>query len=306
MTKSGRIQRELSKCVRVPTNDTHRSGYRVTLTNGDFLILDTGKEDAVDVWRSSDRGAHWACVCDSTGMKVHWSCSDACVLPNGDVIVIGLVHGDRGTMDDNNVWRSRDGGVHWEVICPITPWVMRYCASLVVLGNGTLVYAGGYINDYKGLNDVWSSTDGGVSWRKVCENAAWCPRFNHLLVATTDNNLVLMGGQCARKSMNQFDVWRSCDGGRTWHLVCPEADWMRYGYLDAVSLANGTIVLLCGDGGTWLSNDEGMTWSNVPHKGLPWGKGCHGLTTTTSRNTVLFENADAFWTWDAREYLGSL
>jgi photosystem II stability/assembly factor-like uncharacterized protein len=61
-----------------------------------------------------------------------------------------------------------------------------------------------------GLNDVWRSTDNGVTWMEQTSHAGWSARYSATSVALTDGSIVLIGGT------GDHDVWRSTDEGATW------------------------------------------------------------------------------------------
>jgi len=71
--------------------------------------------------------------------------------------------------------------------------------------DGSIVLLGGQdSNSYK--NDMWRSTDNGLSWTYVNASAAWSERYGHSSVAMRDGSIVLMGGSLIGSGMN--DVWR--------------------------------------------------------------------------------------------------
>ena len=66
------------------------------------------------------------------------------------------------------------------------------------------------------------------------------------------------------------DVWRSEDGGQTWHEVTVSAGWSARDGHTSVVLPNGDILLMGGRFGTshhkndvWASVDGGATWKEV-------------------------------------------
>ena len=67
-------------------------------------------------------------------------------------------------------------------------------------------------------NDVWVSSDEGVSWAVVTLSALWPARWGHSGVATSDGVLVVLGGvQTVGGAFSTLsDVWTSFDGGLSW------------------------------------------------------------------------------------------
>ena len=73
------------------------------------------------------------------------------------------------------------------------------------------------------LNDVWRSTDKGVTWTQQTANAEWSERYYPSSVVLPDGSIVLMGGETSDGKSN--DVWRSTDKGATWTEVNASAGW---------------------------------------------------------------------------------
>ena len=89
-----------------------------------------------------------------------------------------------------------------------------------------------------------------------------------------DKAFYIMGG---RNMVVHFerDIWRSADGVH-WDLVKKEAEFGARGYMDAVFLRNGSMVLMGGQSLTrcfsdvWISHDRAKSWSKVLDN-APWG-----------------------------------
>ena len=97
------------------------------------------------------------------------------------------------------------------------------------------------------MNDVWRSTDQGVTWTCVNASAGWSSRSGFTSVVLPDGSIVLMGGSGARL---YNDVWRSTDQGATWTCVNANAGWSRRERHTSVVLPDGSIVLMGGNDGT--------------------------------------------------------
>ena len=91
------------------------------------------------------------------------------------------------------------------------------------LGPRDVIYVVGGIDleGEPGANDVWVSSDEGVSWATLGD-APFSPRFGHSLAITPNGILVVVGGlqyingTTYRAFPSLSDVWASMDGGWTW------------------------------------------------------------------------------------------
>jgi hypothetical protein len=174
-------------------------------------------------------------------------------------------------------------------------WSGRYGHCITTTPDDSLILTGGF--DGAALkNDVWLSTDKGISWTMVKDNnlVGWNKRRGHTTVSLPDNSIVLMGGY--DNAIRRNDVWRSTDNGATWTQMTAAAGWTgRYEH-SSVSLADGSIVLMGGDldGGAtlkqdvWHSLDMGATWHEHP-VGAPWwsNRNAHGSVAMPDGSIVL-------------------
>ena len=108
-------------------------------------------------------------------------------------------------------------------------------------------------------SDVWSSSDGGVTWVEVTPDAGWSGRWAHSSVIY-DNKIYVLGGYNGSKTN---DIWSSSDGGVNWVEVTGAAAWSaRYGHTSVVY--NDIIYVMGGDiastDSVWSSSNGGVTW----------------------------------------------
>jgi len=147
-------------------------------------------------------------------------------------------------------------------------WEGRAYHTSVVLQDGSIVLMGGLRSDpMKLFNDVWRSSDNGVTWIRMNTSAGWLERYGHSSITMPDGSIILMGGAKTIGDLN--DVWRSTDHGETWTEVTRSADWSARANQGAVVLSDGSIILFGGNtygiflNDTWRSIDYGKTWTNV-------------------------------------------
>jgi PKD repeat protein len=221
-----------------------------------------------DVWLSTDKGVTWTekKPNDLNGWSAR-SYHTSVAMQDGDIVLMG---GLDGSGYKNDVWLSTDKGATWTLqkANDLNPWLGRVYDSSVAMPNGDIVLMGGQSSGYK--NDVWLSTDKGVTWTEKKPNDAngWSARSYHTSVAMPDGSIVLMGGD---SSGRKNDVWLSTDKGATWTEKKPNDanGWSaRYGHTSVV-MPDANIVLMGGYDGSgykndvWLSTDKGATWTQV-------------------------------------------
>ena len=126
---------------------------------------------------------------------------------------------------------------------------------------------GGYNGNFK--NDVWSSTDNGISWTQMNPSAGWSARASQSSVVApgSPNTIILMGGQGSGVYKN--DVWSSTDNGASWNVVPPVGlIWTPRASQSTVRMQDGSIILMGGYDGsfrndTWRSTDNGASWTQM-------------------------------------------
>ena len=154
----------------------------------------------------------------------------------------------------------------WTQQSEIADWPARTFHSSVAVRDGSIVLMGGRGDDNNNLNDVWQSTDNGVTWTLMNDSAGWTARAYPSSVAMPDGSIVLMGGY---DGSSKNDVWRSTDNGKIWTEMNASPGWTaRYGQ-SSVAMPDGSIVLMGGESSgsyrndVWRSTDNGATWTRV-------------------------------------------
>ena len=147
--------------------------------------------------------------------------------------------------------------------------------------DGSIVLMGGSdgITGYK--NDVWQSTNNGLTWTQMTTSAGWSARYSHSSVAMPDGSIVLMGGYDGFSGFKN-DTWRSTNNGLTWTQMTASAGWSARAGQRSVAMPDGSIVLMGGGDWTigkhdvWRSTDYGATWTLVNESavGITSGHSC--------------------------------
>jgi PKD repeat protein len=179
------------------------------------------------------------------------------------------------------------------------PWVRqttdggfeaRVYHTCTEMQDGSIIITGGLGSDY--LNDVWRSTDKGISWTQMTAHAEWSKRAFHSCVALPDGSIVLMGGVY---STTYNDVWRSTDNGATWVQQTTTAEWNpRYSF-SSVVMPDESIVVMGGTSNSapvgnyndvWRSTDKGETWVRKTAS-AGWDPRILHSSTVTSNGSIL-------------------
>jgi PKD repeat protein len=218
----------------------------------------------------------------------------------------------------------------WTPVNASAGWSARVGHSSVVMPDGSIVLTGGWDGSCK--NDVWRSTNNGVTWTRVNASAGWSARAYHSSVALPDGSIVLMGGYDSTGEKN--DVWRSANNGATWTRMTANASWSARSDHSSVAMPDGSIVLMggwyisSGMNDVWRSTDKGATWvrmnasagwsTRADHSSVAMPDGSIVLTggadnSGFKNDTWRSTNNGATWTrvnasagWSARAYHSSV
>jgi PKD repeat protein/N-acetylneuraminic acid mutarotase len=152
-----------------------RDPSSVVLSDGSILLTGGYPSEAVNyIWRSTDRGNTWMEVVYNPPWM--WrSGHTSVVMPDGKVILMGGIDQD-GKIMMNDIWQSDNKGITWTPVNGISRWTGRVGHSTVVMPDGSIVLTGGvaYRNGYTEMyNDIWRSTDRGVTWTQVNIPPSW-------------------------------------------------------------------------------------------------------------------------------------
>ena len=181
----------------------------VVMPDGSIIVsggtLPGGYTQFNDVWKSSDNGATWSLVTQQAAWIGRYGHAGV-VMPDGSIIMAGGF--SYGPSYQNDVWRSRDNGLTWMEQTSNAGWSPRYFQSMVVLEDGSILLAGGGINNYC-RNDLWQSYDNGITWKQLMNSAGWTGRMGQEMVILPDGNVVLMGGY---DGQYHNDVWQWTPG----------------------------------------------------------------------------------------------
>ena len=146
----------------------------------------------------------------------------------------------------------------------------RNHASAVL--NGDLYVIGGRTTATERSNEVWRSSDGGLTWDQVAtgttaDNTLFTPRSAH--TAEVIGDAIYLFGGTTDGTVRFDDVWTSADRGVTWRQTAATPRYpARYSHSSAVLgttlyVIAGSVTGTGADQDIWRSNDLGSTWSQV-------------------------------------------
>ena len=234
-----------------------------------------------EVWRSSDDGLTWDQVAGGTRFTERGN-HEAVVL-NGALYVIAGTAGGGGFTALDDVWRSTDRGVNWSRVTPAggsVEFPMDHGFASAVLGSAMYVMGGIQRTPFMRLDEVWKSTDRGVTWTHVNESAAPSDKFSarsgHAAVVLRSAGaakLYVIGGRTTSGAGADGldDVWESSDGTSWAHVNASAASRDKFPARREHSAAavGDTVYVIAGrQGGTgrrdvWKSADKGAAWTQV-------------------------------------------
>ncbi|MGA1997922.1 MAG: glycosyl hydrolase, partial [Bryobacteraceae bacterium] len=209
----------------------------------------------------------------------------------GRVLAVAGVAGDPQTYyfgaAAGGVWKSVDGGAHWNPVFDRQP-VSSIGSLAVAPSDPNVVYAGtgeGCLRGDISYGDgVYRSNDGGKTWKNLgLHDTRQIPQ---VIVDPRNPDIVMVAAMGHAFAPNQErGVFRSTDGGQSWTKVLYVDD--RTGATDlAFDPANPRVVFAAmyqfqrepwtmtsgGPGsGLYRSTDGGVTWKRLQGNGLPEG-----------------------------------
>ncbi len=204
---------------------------------------------------------------------------------------------------DGGVWKSTDGGVHWQPLTDDFPSLS--IGALAVGPDGTLYVGTGEANSsgdsYDGTG-LYCSHDGGTTWAYL--GLARTRHIGRIVVNPQNPQVIFVAAMGALYSADSSrGVYRSTDGGQTWQRVLYLTD--STGCIDlALNPANPQVVYAAmwerirhpdrrvmggPTSGIYRSQDGGTTWTPLT-SGLPTGPqvGRIGLALAPSNPQVIY------------------
>jgi len=210
------------------------------------------------------------------------------------------------------VWKTTDGGVHWQPIFDDQP-VQSIGALAVAPSDPNVVWAGtgeAWIRSHISIgNGIYKSTDAGKTWQHMgLDNTG---RIARIVVHPGNPDVVYVAALGHSYGPQQErGIYRTTDGGKTWERVLFVDE--NTGASDVVMDPTNPRILFAGmwqieihtwgresggpGSGIYTSRDGGTTWTKLTAHGLPlkpFGKvGLAIAPSNTSRIYALIETGD--------------
>ena len=179
-----------------------------------------------DVFISGDNGQSFTYVTGNPGWSVRADMSVACN-PGTDYVIMGGGQSNPNYLNVADMWSTANQGATWQARATGSQWGGFQDAAMVFMYDnsaaqpslypnkqyGTLLLNTGVINPALNQDAVWSSSDGGATFRQL-SIAPWSQRLRNIFVADMENNVYMAGGLQV-----SGDVWMSSDFGVTWLLM---------------------------------------------------------------------------------------
>ena len=198
------------------------------------------------MWKGTNGGADWDRLNVGNQFSSHDAIAIKPVYPY-PVYVSGII--DRKAF----LVQSIDGGAVWNPINVSDSLVMLQ-SIYIDQDNPDLMYTGGYKRIEGGGCKIFRSNDGGVSWEDISGNLV-SPGIREIAPASLDVIYVVA------QPLSRDSVWRinkTTDGGNTWKaLGLGRANTI------VVHPENRNILYAGTDGGVFVSNDAGQSWTEM-------------------------------------------
>ena len=190
-----------------------------------------------DIFRSLDNGKTWKPVKEMHGKSVR---AFAMAPSNPDILVAGALDG---------VYRSKDGGDHWDLISPPNHPDIRNVESLAIDPvNPDSIYAGTW-------HLPWKTSDGGISWKNI-KNGVIDDSDVFSIIIDPKNPSVVYASACS-------GIYKSESAGDLFHKVQGIPYSARRTRVLRQDPANTDVVYAGTTEGLWKTIDAGKLWKRM-------------------------------------------
>ncbi len=244
-----------------------RSGHSCVFTNSSMYVLGGKLQNGAisrDAWVSSAYPFNTGALVSATSLPGPRAFGAACYY--SDRIV--YVGGNNGTRTVGSVWSTTDGGASWQVHAD-PGWSPRERFGLLQSNRtGAFYLFGGLVLPAQvTFNDLWWSSDGGLTWTLHTANTGVPARYG-FASASNGDSMYVMGGMDSDGNLFA-DVWTASYSSDylAWYKVDVAGTPVhRMGAASFVSLLSSTIHVLGG-----VSGSSGVGVNSHVQSTSKWG-----------------------------------
>jgi len=224
---------------------------------GIVLLMAAGPGRASKLLRSVDSGKSWKVVLQNSKPDGFFDGMDF-----DETGMHGLLYGDpiNGRLD---LYVTHDGGASWKpTSLDSRPLLQQGEYGFAASGTGiTISKSVAYVATGGALARVWRSTDWGQSWDVATTSVRAGNESSGIFsIGFLDASCgLVVGGDYARPELNEGNLARSSDGGKTW-VAQPKVKLEHKACLRPLGQKG---VVVCGRTGVSVSWDFGTTWQSV-------------------------------------------
>jgi uncharacterized protein (TIGR03437 family) len=193
--------------------------------------------------RSTNQGATW--TAPVTGLPL---CAALAVDPVNPSIAYALVQNAYALQNTDFLYKSTDGGVHWQSTGASFPYSSQVSQIAVDSQTDTTLYL------WAG-NGVYVSTDGGTSWQELPNPNATSPVGIAALALAPSQPNVLYASEAS--------IYRSTDGGSTWTAGASNVFATTPNAMAVDPTAASTVWVADNNVSVWKSTDGGVTFQTM-------------------------------------------
>ena len=265
------------------------------------------------VWRSSDSGVTWSRVFPTTGSAagVVWDMVVGSVITNIPILYFAEGNNPGGSSQECGVYISVNDGVSWSKIpgFPRGDSIGRcaLAASVVAPSRVFAFMANPNGDEISTSRALFSSIDNGVTWHTTAiPNTLFRPIagstaqgwYDCLLgvspYSNSGHDTIYIGGVEGYVNYNDGSGWNQWAG-----YSSPYYDWFQFPHVDQHSIAfnprNPTQVYIGCDGGVYLSQDAGYSWTYRSNQMVTGRFYRIGLSPTDYKTTLAGAQDQGTW-----------
>lgn len=240
-----------------------------------------GDRTTNEVWASDDLGVTWQLLLPHESVPPT-SGPNARFLPghtvglttfDGHAVLIGSDPNNAQEDYLGDVWQESENGTRWTRVSTSAPTLGRALFMCGTYKNAIYIMGGqgSLFDPSTALNDVWRSTDGGVSWTRL-PDAPWSPRgIVYRPVEHAGKLYIIGGGRYASDPYvpTAFNGVYAFDG-TNWETILPDGhSQFEASFYDAMTSASGRLWLFNGYDSdrdvelsrAMFSDDDGAHWT---------------------------------------------